>query len=119
MISPEGRPIFLALADEIEDGILAGTYAEDAAVPSTNELALHRRINPATAGRALSELVDRGVVVKRRGIGMFVAVGAREALRARRRAAFSETFLSPLLAEAARLGLSGEDLVALIRKQQS
>jgi DNA-binding transcriptional regulator YhcF (GntR family) len=59
-------------------------------------------------------LVETGTLYKRRGIGMFVATGAREALLARRRAAFAESYIRPLLAEAARLGLTTEDVTALI-----
>ncbi|MFN8046866.1 MAG: GntR family transcriptional regulator [Dermatophilaceae bacterium] len=112
----EGRPIFLEIADQIAADILVGTYGEQTQVPSTNELSVHYRVNPATAGKALNRLVDDGVLYKRRGLGMFVAAGAPEALRARRRAAFADEFVRPFLAEGARLGLSLDDIVTLIRK---
>jgi GntR family transcriptional regulator len=60
-------------------------------------------------------LVDKAVLYKRRGIGMFVAPGARERLLAERRAAFADRFIDPLLAEARTLGLSADDLSTLIR----
>ena len=62
-------------------------------------------------------LVDQGVLYKRRGIGMFVASGARERVLAVRRGAFADRYLEPLLAEAHRLGLGPDDLVALIRER--
>jgi DNA-binding transcriptional regulator YhcF (GntR family) len=105
------------VAEQIEDGILDGTYAEDDPVPSTNELAAFLRINPATAGKGFNLLVDAGVLIKRRGIGMFVAPGAREALRQRRRLAFQDQFIAPLLREAAQLGISAEDLADMITKE--
>ena len=111
----EGRALFLQIAEQVEDSIVDGSLPEEAQAPSTNELAAFYRINPATAAKGVNMLVDSGILYKRRGIGMFVATGAREALLARRRAAFTENFVRPLLAEAARLGLGADDVAALIR----
>ncbi len=113
----DSKPLFVAVAEQIEDGILDGTYAEEDPVPSTNELAAFLRINPATAGKGFNLLVDAGVLIKRRGIGMFVAPGAREALRQRRRSAFQDQFIAPLLREAAQLGITAEDLADMITKE--
>lgn len=113
----DSKPLFVAVAEQIEDGILDGTYAEDDPVPSTNELAAFLRINPATAGKGFGLLVDAGVLIKRRGIGMFVAPGAREALRQRRKLAFQDQFIAPLLREAAQLGISADDLADMITKE--
>ena len=115
----EGKPLFLQIAESVEDSILDGTLAEDAQAPSTNELAACYRINPATAAKGVNMLVDKGVLTKRRGIGMFVASGARETLLGERRAVFAERFLTPLMAEAQQLGLGADDLVALIRSHAS
>ena len=65
--SADGRPIFVEIADQIADDILVGLYAEETQVPSTTELSVHYRINPATAGKALNRLVDEGIVYKRAG----------------------------------------------------
>ncbi len=111
----EGRALFLQIAEQVEDSIVDGSLPEEAQAPSTNELAAFYRINPATAAKGVNMLVDSGILYKRRGIGMFVATGAREALLAKRRAAFAESFVRPLLAEAARLGLDADDVAALIR----
>lgn len=111
----EGRALFLQIAERVEDSIVDGSLPEEAQAPSTNELAAFYRINPATAAKGVNMLVDSGILYKRRGIGMFVATGAREALLAKRRAAFAESFVRPLLAEAARLGLGADDVAALIR----
>lgn len=110
----EGRALFLQIAEQIEDSIVDGSLPEEAQAPSTNELAAFYRINPATAAKGVNMLVETGTLYKRRGIGMFVAAGAREALLARRRSAFAESYIRPLLAEAARLGLTTEDVAALI-----
>lgn len=111
------RPIFLQLADRIADEVLRGIYGEGEQVPSTNELAAHLRINPATAGKALTLLVEQGVLFKKRGIGMFVSPGARAQISQDRQRAFTERFIEPLLAEARSLGLTTEELIALITTQ--
>ncbi|WP_413317988.1 GntR family transcriptional regulator [Agrococcus sp. 1P02AA] len=115
----ESKPLFQAVAEQIEDGILDGTYPEDSQVPSTNELAAFLRINPATAGKGLGLLVDADVLTKRRGIGMFVAPGAREALRQRRKFAFQDQYIAPLLREAAQLGITADELAGMITKEAS
>ena len=66
-------PIYLQIAEEIRSQILGGELAEGARLTSTTEYAARYRINPATANKAVALLVDEGLVVKRRGIGMFVA----------------------------------------------
>lgn len=113
----ESKPLFIAVAEQIEDGILDGTHIEGSAVPSTNELAAFLRINPATAGKGLNRLADGGVLVKRRGLGMFVAPGAVELLRRRRREAFAESYVAPLLREAAQLGIDPHELARMITKE--
>lgn len=117
MAFPTDKPIFVDLADKLRDDILAGVYAEESAVPSTNELAVFYRINPATAGKAVNLLVDQEILYKRRGIGMFVAPGARERLLATRRDAFAADYIRPMLAEAHALGLTQDAIIDLIRKE--
>lgn len=111
----EGRALFVQIAESVEDAIIDGSLAEEAQAPSTNELASFHRINPATAAKGVNMLVDKGVLYKRRGIGMFVAPRARDALLAERRAAFAERYLEPLLAEGRKLGLDPGDIASLIR----
>lgn len=115
----DSRPLFMQIADRIAEGIVDGTYPEDTAVPSTNELAKHLRINPATAGKGLTRLVEQGVLVKRRGIGMFVAVGARDQLVQDRTGSFSAEFVAPMIRAAKQLGLSREELLAAIERELS
>ena len=113
----EGRPLFVQIAESVEDSIVDGSLGDDDRAPSTNELAAFYRINPATAAKGVNMLVDKGILVKRRGIGMFVAPGARAALLAERREVFGARFVQPLLDEARALGLSPEDLVTLVRER--
>jgi len=113
----EGKALFLQIAEQIEDSILDGSLEEESKAPSTNELAAFYRINPATAAKGVAMLTDKGVLYKRRGIGMFVQSGARELLLGERRSAFADRYIDPLLAEARTLGLGADDLAALLRER--
>ena len=109
---PGGQPlIYLQIARMLEDDILRGVYREEEQVPSTNELA-------ATAAKGINLLAASGVLYKRRGIGMFVAPGAEEAVKAQRRAAFYDGYVLPLVREARSLDLSEEELLAMVRKEE-
>ena len=110
----EGTPLFAQVADRLAGEIADGGLAEGERVPSTNELAAFYRINPATAAKGINVLADDGLLEKRRGIGMFVATGARQRLQARRRAEFTQRYVKPLLTEATRLGIGTDKLFALI-----
>ncbi|HEX2301647.1 MAG TPA: GntR family transcriptional regulator [Pseudonocardiaceae bacterium] len=110
----DGRPLFLQIAEQIEGSIIDGSLAEEEQVPSTNELAAFHRINPATAAKGINQLVADGVLYKRRGIGMFVAAGARAQLLQRRREDFGRQYVAPLLAEARKLGMDAEELKKMI-----
>ena len=113
----EGRPIFQQIAERVENDILSGALSEEAQVPSTNEFAMYYRINPATAGKGVNLLVEQGILYKRRGIGMFVATGARDRITARRRELFVLEYIAPMLAEAASLGITPDHLTQLIKTQ--
>lgn len=108
------KPIFQQIADHISSEILAGTYAEEAQVPSINEFAAFYRINPATANKGINILVNQGILYKKRGIGMFVAAGAREILLDAGRKEFVAQYISPLVAEAKALGMTEADIHAAI-----
>ena len=110
----DDRPLFQQIAEMLENQIIEGTLAEESRVPSTNELAAFHRINPATAGKGLNQLVADGIVYKKRGIGMFVTTGSQDALRYRRRERFAEQFVRPLITEAENLGITTEELKKLI-----
>ena len=115
----DGAPIFTQIAERLADEIAAGTLAEGDQVPSTNELAAFYRINPATAAKGINVLTDNGLVEKRRGVGMFVAAGARERLLEERRKQFAQRYVEPLVAEAARLRIDTETLLSLVRESDA
>lgn len=107
-------PIYQQIADRLRTAILSGALEEGDQVMSTTQYATTHRINPATAAKAFAELVDEGVLYKRRGVGMFVAEGAAEQLRRRRREAFFAERLTPVLHEARVLGISTEELLGYV-----
>ena len=114
----ESRPIFIQIAEQVENDIIDGVLKEDEQIPSTNEFAAFYRINPATALRGVSRLVDDGIVAKRRGIGMFVTQGARARLIERRKADFAAEYLRPLIIEAEKLGIDIDELAGLLRAER-
>jgi len=113
----DGRPIFVQIKEQIEGQIIDGSMPEGSQVPSINELAAFHRINPATALKGVNILVDSGTLYKRRGIGMFVADGARQVLLAQRREAFAADYVRPLLAEASHLDITPDQLTHMIHKE--
>jgi DNA-binding transcriptional regulator YhcF (GntR family) len=114
-LKEDGTPLFVQIAGQVEDSIVDGSLAEEAQAPSTNELASFYRMNPATAAKGINMLVSKGVLYKRRGVGMFVAPGARELLLKERRNDFALRYVQPLLAEARRIGLGPDDVADLVR----
>lgn len=108
------EPIYVQIASMIRAQVLAGELAEEAQVMSTTAFATQFRINPATAQKAFGTLVDEGVLYKRRGLGMFVAPGARERMLAEHRAEYFEKVLAPALAQADILGISPQEIVAYV-----
>lgn len=112
----DSRPIFQQIAERIEGDVLDGVLQEEGQVPSTNEIAAFYRINPATAAKGVNLLVDQGLLYKRRGIGMFVAPGARAAVLAKRRDQFYRQYVQPLHTEARKLGIGVEELTSLIQR---
>jgi GntR family transcriptional regulator len=108
-------PIYRQIAEQIKADVLRGVLRPDEQVMSTNQYAAFYRINPATAAKAFQQLVDEGVVYKKRGIGMFVSPTARDSLRAQRRERFFADVLDPMLAEARAIGIPIEEIVEHIR----
>lgn len=114
----EDKPIFQQIAEKIESSILEGSLKEGDRVPSTNEFAKFYQINPATAAKGINQLVDQEIVYKKRGIGMFVAEGAREIILGKRKEAFYTDYIVPLKNEAEKLGISMDELKILVERNE-
>ena len=106
--------LYRRIAKTLEDGILSGAYRDGDPVPSTNQFARLYAINPATAARGVNELVEAGILYKKRGLGMYVCEGAREKLLEARRKQFERETLKTFFQEAGRLNISRETLVQWI-----
>ena len=107
-------PIYRQIADHIKADVLSERLKGDEQVMSTNQYAAFYRINPATAAKAFQQLVEEGVLYKKRGIGMFVSPDARETLRAERRESFFSEVVDPMVAEARAIGIPLGDVIARI-----
>lgn len=109
------KSIYLQISEMIENDILRDIILEEEKVPSTNELARLYAINPATAAKGINILVDSGVLYKKRGIGMFVAAGAKQEIKKRRQAEFADKYIKTLLLEAESIGITKDELIAMIK----
>lgn len=110
------KSIYIQISEMIENDILRDILLEEERVPSTNELARLYSINPATAAKGINLLVDNGILYKKRGIGMFVSTRAKEIIMKKRKDEFADKFLKTLLIEADSLGITKEELIAMIEK---
>lgn len=110
------KSIYLQIAESIEDDILQNVIEEETQVPSTNQLAIMYRINPATAAKGINMLVNEGVLYKKRGIGMFVSSGAVEKIRIKRKTAFYDKYIVSLLDEASNLDILKDEIMDMIKK---
>ncbi len=107
-------PLFLQIAEQLENEIFIGLYSEGDQIPSTTELSVSLKINPATVLKGMNLLVDEGFIEKRRGLGMFVTAGANNRIKEKRKKEFKQSFIAPLVKEAKALKLSKEELMRII-----
>lgn len=110
------KPIFMQIAEGVEDAILTEAFQEEGQIPSITEFSVTYKINPATALKGINMLVEEGIVYKKRGVGMFVAVGAVEKLRQKRKDQFFEHYISGMIEEAKRLNISDEELLGMVER---
>ncbi|MGT2828304.1 GntR family transcriptional regulator [Streptococcus hillyeri] len=108
--------LFQQVAQQLEESIFQGIYAEGDQVPSTTEISAAYQINPATVLKGMNLLVAEGVLEKRRGTGTFVTSGALAILQKKRRTYFSERQVHELVHMAKGLGLEKAELLKLIEE---
>jgi len=108
------KPLFVTISRWLEDLIITGVHGEEEQIPSTTDVSVTFKINPATVLKGVNMLVDAGLIYKKRGMGMFVAEGARKKLLLKRRDEFLEEFVVPLMREAKRLGIEVDELKEMI-----
>ena len=110
------KPIFIQIAEGIEDGILTEAFPEGHQIPSITEFSVNYKINPATALKGINLLVEEQIIFKKRGVGMFVSEGAVNQLKKKRQDQFYDNYIRRLIDEAKRLGISGDDIIAMIER---
>lgn len=109
-------PIFIQIAEQLEDAILSGALNEDMQAPSTTEISVGFKINPATALKGITKLAEDGILYKKRGLGMFVSKGARDMILKKRKQQFLEKYVIPLISEAQKLSISTEEINEMIKR---
>jgi DNA-binding transcriptional regulator YhcF (GntR family) len=110
------KPVFVQIIEMIEDDILSGTYGADELIISTPQIAKLLSVNPATAQRAIGVLTDRGIIYKKRGVGMAVAPSAKERLLEERKAAFFEKVVPEFMSGAKKIGILGDELIKIVKE---
>lgn len=114
----DGQPIYRQLRDLVIQRVIDGSFPEGEAIPSVRQVATDYRINHLTVGKAYQELVDMGLLEKRRGLGMFVAQGARNSLTNGEQQRFLQEEL-PAFAERVRiLGIEMRDVTERLLRVQ-
>lgn len=110
------KPIYVQIREKIEDQIIRGQLKEGEQAPSTTQLVNFYKVNHLTVLKGINELVDEGILFKKRGIGMFVAEGAQARLVEKRKRHFIEEHIVGLVKEAEKLGITEEEIINYIRE---
>lgn len=105
------KPVYVRLREVIADGILAGRYGDGDPLPSVRALAAEEGANPLTVAKAYQGFQDEGLIVVKRGVGMFVAPGAASRLRSSERDTFIKDEWPAIRERMARLGIDLTELV--------
>lgn len=113
----DSQPIFQQIAEKIEDDILRGVYSEDEQIISVAQFASTFQINPATIVKGIALLVNENILYKKRGLGMYVAAGAKKVIMTKRRTRFYDELVVKLLNEAEKLEMSSEDVIEMIKQR--
>ncbi|KIL51653.1 GntR family transcriptional regulator [Jeotgalibacillus alimentarius] len=114
----DSKPIFMQIKDRIEDQIVNDQLKVHEQIPSTTQLVTFYKINHLTVAKGINLLVDAGVIYKKRGVGMFVAEGAKEMLIEQRKKGFVDQYMLPMLQEAEKLGISEDELNKLMKQMK-
>lgn len=110
----ESTPIYLQIKKEIENAIIDKSIQEEESIDSIRIMAKHYRLNPQTISNAVSELLNEGILFKKRGIGMFVEKGAQKKLKAKTYEKFVQADLQKMITKSRSLGISKKELLNLI-----
>jgi GntR family transcriptional regulator len=110
------KPVYVRLRETIADGILSGKYKDGDPLPSVRALAAEQQANPLTVAKAYQGFQDEGLVTVRRGVGLFVAPGARSRLRDSERNRFINEEWPAIRERMERLGI---DPIELLERERA
>ncbi|MGN1238014.1 MAG: GntR family transcriptional regulator [Muribaculaceae bacterium] len=112
----ENKAIYLQIADRVCEDIILGTYTEAGRIPSVREYAQMIEVSANTVARSFDYLQQQGVLLNRRGVGLFVADNAVEAIKRMRREVFLSEELDPFMRQAVLLDISEQELLTAYRR---
>lgn len=112
----QNKPIYVQIREKIEDQIINDQLKEGDQAPSTNQLVNFYKVNHITVSKGINQLVEEGILYKKRGIGMFVATGAKEKILRKRKQSFIEDYVVKLVQEAKKLGITDEEMIEFIKE---
>lgn len=110
-------PVFIQIADRIRGEILSGKYPPEGQIPPVRQLAFEASVNPNTMQHALTLLEDEGLITTHGTVGRFVTSDAEALARARK--AVHESAMRSLVADALALGITREELIEFIQKEET
>ena len=112
----ENKAIYLQIAERVCEDIILGTYTEAGRIPSVREYAQMIEVSANTVARSFDYLQQQGVLLNRRGVGLFVADNAVEAIKRMRREVFLSEELDPFMRQAVLLDISEQELLTAYRR---
>jgi len=119
LVEDSDLPIYVQLAEWLENEILRGKFGADDKMYSQYQLADLFTINPATAGKGLSILLENDLLYKKRGLGMFVTANARDSILSKRKQEKLSTLVKGIVDEASRLEVPFDELIDMLKREKS
>lgn len=109
-------PLYLQVAENIENLIFTKVYVEEQQVMSTTEISSIYKINPATVLKGMNLLVERKILYKKRGMGLFVCIGAYDLILKQRKENFNKDYIEPLITESKKIGLEINEVIEWLKR---
>lgn len=114
----DNKPLFLQIKERIEDQIISGILDEDMQIPSTTQIVEFYKINHITVAKGVNLLVDEKILYKKRGVGIFISIGAKDMLIKKRQELFLIQYMKPMLTEAKKLGINIKILIEMMEQEE-
>ena len=112
----ENIPIYLQIKEEIENAIISKSIKEEDKIESIRSLAQEYRLNPQTISSAFSELINEGILYKKRGIGLFVNKGAQQKLKKKKSSEFRKNELRKVIQKGKTFGIEKSEILEVLEQ---